>query len=147
MARLQFRNLNVTPEDTVDLWGVEGIATAIDRGGSEHWGRIQSAVEAEPYGKVALDLEQALDVTQSPSITKLMEDWLEYCREDDKKRFARSFRKWVIETGMSRAELAQYLGTSRSRLSSYESGAVTPSAVVVQKVRGIGEGRRRYLAP
>jgi hypothetical protein len=32
MSVLQFRNINATPDDPVEKWGVEGILAAIDRG-------------------------------------------------------------------------------------------------------------------
>ena len=40
---LKFRNLNVTPEDPVDTWGVEGLLTAIERGGAVDWAKITHA--------------------------------------------------------------------------------------------------------
>lgn len=109
--------------------------------------RIIRAITADPYGEVALDLEQALEIAESPGIRAYLSNKLAYAREDEKARFARKFRRWVRESGMTRAELAEYLGTSRSRLSTYESGKVTPSAITAEKVRMLGVNRRKYLAP
>lgn len=144
---MKFRNLDVTPNDPVYTWGVEGIATAIDRGDTEDWSRISDAVRSDPYGKIALDLEQAIEVAESPGVTALFRRVLADSRYTDKEWFAARFRRSVAESGMDREQLANYLGTSRSRLSTYETGAVTPSAVVAEKVRELGRKRRAHLAP
>ena len=147
MSALKFRNLDVSPEDPVEAWGVEGIATAIDRGETTDWAKFLNAVQLDPYGKVARDLEQAIEVAESPGITALCRRALEASRASDKEWLAARFRRHVLESGMTREQLAKYLGTSRSRLSTYETGVVTPSAIISEKVRDLGEQRRKHLAP
>lgn len=77
MPELKFRNLNVTPDDPVEQWGVEGILTAIDRGSLQHWKRILSAVEADPHGPVAMDLAQALELAEDAGVTAYLRRGLE----------------------------------------------------------------------
>lgn len=72
MAELKFRNLNVTPDDPVEQWGVEGILTAIDRGSLKHWKRITASVTANPHGEVAKDLAQAVELAEDAGVTALM---------------------------------------------------------------------------
>lgn len=145
MSALQFRNLDVTPDDPVEEWGTEGILAAIDRGGIEDWQKIQHALETHPNGTVADSVEEALTVAESEGARAYIAHCLADARMNDKVRFARTFRTWVRESGLSRTELAEYLGTSRSRLSTYESGQVTPSAVIAEKVRQLGMQRRAHL--
>jgi hypothetical protein len=72
MPELKFRNLNVTPDDPVEQWGVEGILTAIDRGSLKHWKRIIAAVTADPDGEVAKDLAQATELAEDVGVAALM---------------------------------------------------------------------------
>ena len=69
MPELKFRNLNITPEDPVDQWGVEGILTAIDRGSLQHWKRIIAAITENPTGKVSKDLREALELAEDAGVT------------------------------------------------------------------------------
>ena len=60
---LKFRNLNVTPEDPVDTWGVEGLLTAIERGGAVDWAKITHAVRlAGPASEIRQELNEALEL-------------------------------------------------------------------------------------
>lgn len=77
MPELKFRNLNVTPDDPVEQWGVEGILTAIDRGSLRYWKRILAAVEADPHGSVAMDLAQALELAEDAGVTAYLRRGLE----------------------------------------------------------------------
>ncbi len=45
------------------------------------------------------------------------------------------FARMVRRTGLARAEAARRLHTSRSRLSTYETGATTPSVVSWRRLR------------
>lgn len=80
MSSVTFRNLVITPNDPVERWGVEGIETALERGGLEEWRRIASAVAREPFGEVAADLEQVLSYADPYGIGRVMRALLEQCR-------------------------------------------------------------------
>lgn len=142
---LHFRNIDASPSEPVEHWGVEGILAAIDRGGLQHWRRIGDAVRAEPFGKVASELEDALRVAEDVGIVALMTRALQDAREDDKVLYGRTFRRLVDESDLTHAEIAELLGTSRSRVSSYCSGAVTPNAAAAEKLRRYVVHRRSML--
>ena len=63
---LKFRNLTITPNDPVTNWGVEGLATALERGGLTHLIRIVDAVREDPYGEFSEDVLQAVEIANSP---------------------------------------------------------------------------------
>ena len=69
---LRFRNLEVSPDDPVERWGPEGILAAIDRGGLAEWRRITRAVEADPQGPVAADLEEALESAEDAGAARVL---------------------------------------------------------------------------
>ena len=55
---LKFRNIDVSPEDPVELWGVEGILCAFERGGVGDWRRIWKSIHTDKSKKVADDVAQ-----------------------------------------------------------------------------------------
>ncbi|MDR2373240.1 MAG: hypothetical protein LBD77_03915 [Bifidobacteriaceae bacterium] len=61
---LSFRNIDVSPDDPVEEWGVEGVLTALERGGAAHWGRLVLAVKADPWGPVAGCVDEAVNCAE-----------------------------------------------------------------------------------
>ncbi|WP_300345243.1 helix-turn-helix transcriptional regulator [Nesterenkonia sp.] len=142
---MKFRNLTVSPEDPVDQWGVEGILTAIDRGGLEHWQRIASAVRKEPYGEAAADLEEALELAEDSGVVALLSRSLQDARASERERFSQRFRALVDDFNGTHEDVARLVGTSRSRVSSYCSGSVVPSAAVLAALEDAVARRRADL--
>ncbi|MEZ2390656.1 helix-turn-helix domain-containing protein [bacterium RCC_150] len=56
----------------------------------------------------------------------------------DQSVAADELREAFQHSGLSRAEFAHRMGTSQSRLSTYLSGKVTPSSVVLMRARRLG---------
>ncbi|MGI6797762.1 hypothetical protein [Gordonia sihwensis] len=81
MAQLRFRNLDVSPDDPVEQWGVEGLLAAVDRGSLMHWRRISAAVEADPNGVVAEDLAEALDLAEDAGVVAGLRRMLEQAQQ------------------------------------------------------------------
>jgi ribosome-binding protein aMBF1 (putative translation factor) len=56
--------------------------------------------------------------------------------EDDERRtVATEVRQAITDSGLARAEFAARIGTSASRLSTYATGKVVPSATLVLRIR------------
>lgn len=140
-----FRNINSSESDPVHQWGFEGILAAIDRGGLPQWRRIIKAVEAEPHGKVACEVDEAVQLAEDAGAAFIVSGALRRARLTEKERFGEKFKSLLDEAEMSQREAAEFLGTSRPRVNSYCSGAVTPSAVVVDKLHQKIRSRRRHL--
>lgn len=141
MRGLQFRNLNVTPDDPVEMWGVEGILTAIDRGSLPHWRRIVAAVHADPWGSSAADLEQALRLAEDVGVAATLRRILVHRRDDAEAAARDEVRRrlavLVESSGLTAAQFAQRLGTSASRMSTYLSGKVVPSAALLVRAERV----------
>ena len=136
---VQFRNLEVTPRDPVDRWGPEGILEAIDRGGLAEWRRIARAVAADPHGPVAADLEEALELAEDAGAARVLQLALERARASEAERVGWRIREYLWRANMTQAEFARAVGTSPSRMSTYLSGSVTPSAVMLERMRRVAE--------
>ena len=77
-APFTLRNTDVDPDALVEQLGFEGVLTMIERGGINQWGRLVRAIDADPYGKVAREVEAAIDVAreESPAVVLMMEQAL-----------------------------------------------------------------------
>jgi hypothetical protein len=141
MGSLQFRNITATPDDPVERWRVEGILAAIDRGSLPHWRRIAASVRADPWGPVAADLEQALSLAEDVGVTATLRRALSHARDESdanaRAEVRRRLHVLVDNSGLTAAEFAQRLGTSASRMSTYLSGKVVPSAALLVRCEAV----------
>jgi len=150
MRTLQFRNIDATPSDPVTNWGVEGLLAAIDRGSLPHWRRIAAAIREDPWGPVAADLEQALRLAEDVGVRATLGRVLAQAREDAdasaRAEVQRRLLALVNASGLTAAQFAQRLGTSASRMSTYLSGKVVPSAALLVRSETVAENAQRDAA-
>lgn len=138
---LRFRNLDVSPSDPVELWGVEGILTAIDRGKLSDWRRVMRAVRDDPWGPVAQDLEEALELAEDRGAVGAINAALSQVRDEraarEREDVAAELRAIRDRIGLHQGEFARRLGTSRTRVNTYLTGKVTPSAAFMVRARDL----------
>jgi hypothetical protein len=146
MARLRFRNLDVRPTDPVADWGVEGILTAIDRGSLPDWQRVVASIGADPWGPVAADLEEALQLAEdrgvAATLTRALADARESVMRAAREEVQRRLAALVSASGLTSAQFAARLGTSPSRMSTYLTGKVVPSAALMVRAEAIASATR-----
>lgn len=139
MSTLVFRNVDASPDDPVSQWPLEAIQTALERGGLTHWRRLAEAVRAHPWGPVARKLEEVLTYSRPYGVADAFERAIARARADaeasEREAVAQEVERLVAASGLSRAEFAARIGTSPSRLSTYATGKVTPSAALLVRMR------------
>ena len=142
---LAFRNLTITPDAPVSEWPTEAVQAALERGDLADWHRIVAAVQADPWGRTARQLEEVISHSRPYGITEAMQTVLSRVRqraeENERAAVAAEIREAVERSGLSQAEFASRIGTSASRLSTYASGKVTPSATLMLRIRRVAERR------
>lgn len=143
MTPLQFRNVDASPDDPVESWPYEALVTAIERGTITDWVRITSAIDAEPWGDVARQVEDYLGYAPTSGASALFRRAVARARAQAEQReraeVAAEVRSLIEASGLSMAEVASRLGTSRTRLSTYRSGRVMPSAALMVRLRRVAE--------
>lgn len=141
MSSLRFRNLDIDPSAPVAQWGVEGLLAAIDRGSLPDWRRIVSAINAEPWGPLASDLSAAIDLAEDRGVAATLCRAIARARQRAENRaraeVSRRLVSLISDSGLTAAEFAARLGTSPSRLSTYLSGKVVPSAALLIRAEGV----------
>jgi DNA-binding transcriptional regulator YiaG len=140
---LAFRNLTISPDAPVSSWPTEAVQTALERGDLADWHRIAAEVRADPWGKTARHVEEVLSHSRPYGVAEAMETVLSRAREraeaDERAAVAAEITEAVKRAGLSRAVFASRIGTSASRLSTYTSGKVTPSATLLLRIRRVAD--------
>jgi DNA-binding transcriptional regulator YiaG len=139
MNGLVFRNVDTSPDDPVSEWPLEAIQTALERGSLSYWRRLANAIHEEPWGPVARRVEEVLGYSRPYGVAEAMERVIararEAAEEEERGAVAQEVAGLIRESGLSRAEFASRIGTSASRLSTYVTGRVTPSAAALVRMR------------
>jgi len=140
---LAFRNLTITPDDPVASWPTEAVQAALERGDLEHWQRIVAELNRDPWGRIARQLEEVLSHSRPYGIADAMETVLARARARaeaiERDEVAAEVRRAIARSGLDRSEFASRIGTSPSRLSTYATGKVTPSAALMVRMRRLLE--------
>lgn len=138
---LSFRNIDASPGDPVESWPFEGVLTALERGGLPEWRRLARAVRERPWGRVARYVEEAVAVARPYGISEVMTDLVADARrtaeQAERAQVAAEVRELVARSGWTQAQFAAEIGTSASRLSTYASGSVVPSAALMVRMRTV----------
>jgi transcriptional regulator with XRE-family HTH domain len=151
MTTLTFRNVSASPDDPVEQWPQEAIQAALERGSLSHWQRLAEAIRAEPWGPVARRVEEVLTYSRPYGVANAMERIVARAREaaeaNERQAVAAEVARLIDESGLTRAEFASRIGTSTSRLSTYATGKVTPSAGLLLRTRRVALPARAAITP
>ncbi len=135
---VSFRNVDVPSGAEVTDWPYEALVTVIERGLVPDWQPVFRALRAEPWGPAARRVEHYLSYADEPAVRALFGAVLAQARtareRSEREDVAARVRTAVAASGLSRAEFASRVGTSRTRLSTYASGRVTPSATMLLRI-------------
>lgn len=148
MSALKFRNITASVNDPVEIWPFEGILAAVERGTLPDWRRLSSAVRADPWGPVAQQILEAVELSRPYGTSQLLMAVIERARQDaadaEREEVAGEVRDLVNRSGLTQQDFALRLGTSRPRLSTYMSGKVTPSASLMLRMRRVAARARGH---
>lgn len=135
---LQFRNVDASPSDDITTWPFEALATAIDRGLVADWQPIFAEIRRAPWGAVTRRVEHHLDHRDADGTTAIFRLAIGRARHDaeqaERAEVARRVRRSIERSGLTSAEFARTVGTSASRLSTYGTGRVVPSAAMLVRI-------------
>lgn len=138
---LKFRNITASPDDPVETWPFEGILTAIERGTLPDWRRLAQAIAADPWGPVAQQVLEAIQMSRPYGTDELLAGVVARARtlaaDSERDEVASEVRELVACSGLSRQAFADRMGTSRPRLSTYMAGKVVPSATLLVRMRRV----------
>lgn len=136
---VSFRNVDVPSGAPPSAWPYEAIVTTIERGLVADWAVLTREIRREPWGPVARRVEEYLSREHPPGVGPLLERAISGARAEaeaaERAEVAREVDDLVHRSGLTSRDFAERIGTSASRLSTYRSGKVTPSAALVVRMR------------
>jgi DNA-binding transcriptional regulator YiaG len=140
-SALKFRNIDASPDDPVETWPFEGILAAVERGTLPDWRRLAAAIRADPWGPVAHQVLEAVRLSRPYGTAELLDGVVTRARklatESEREDVTSEIQALVGSSGLSKQDFAERIGTSRSRLSTYISGKVVPSATLMVRIRRV----------
>ncbi|WIM71033.1 helix-turn-helix domain-containing protein [Corynebacterium suedekumii] len=130
---MTFRNVDAHVDDDPASWPFEAKIIAVERGVLSHYHRIVRACRRDP--QVAQEFLEACDVLGREGGAGVVAYLIEGSDEGSHRRAcAFDMRRAVEMSGLSQNQVAEVLGTSASRLSTYLAGRVVPSAVMQERI-------------
>ncbi|MGH3435560.1 MAG: hypothetical protein ACRDRN_03750 [Sciscionella sp.] len=70
---LSFRNASTSPDDPVGEWPTEAVQAALERGDLQHWQRLATAIQGDPLGRTARQIEEIHSHSRPYGVADLME--------------------------------------------------------------------------
>lgn len=142
---LHLRNVDVDPAEPLESWPFEALVTLIERGSVTDLARLTRAIGLDPWGPVARQVEEYLSYASPAGLAPLLTRRLSRARAAteaaERAAVARQVAELITQSGFTLGEFATRIGTSRSRLSTYRSGSVTPSAALLLRMQRVAQRR------
>lgn len=135
------RHVAVDPAAPLDGWPYEALVTLIERGTVSDWARVTRRVREDPWGPVARQVEDYLGYAEPTGVSALMARAIATSRREaeahEREAVAEEVTRLVARSGLSARDFADRIGTSASRLSTYRTGKVVPSAALMLRMRRV----------
>jgi hypothetical protein len=135
---LSFRNVEASPDDPVTSWPYEAIVTTLERGLVPDWQPLFAEIRRNPWGPVARSVAKIVSQDQATGVASLFTRAIVTARDRaeqrDRDEVAARVRAAVDDSGLTAGRLADLVGTSASRMSTYMTGRVTPSAAMLLRI-------------
>lgn len=140
---LTFRNITTSPDDPVDTWPSEAIVTAMERGDLGHLALLASAIDSDPWGRTARQIEEALGHTRPYGVAELMTEAIRRARQRSEE-FERAAVTDALRDLVSRSGLAaptSPVDWARARGCPPLNGKVIPSAALMVRAERVSTSR------
>ena len=110
----------------------------IDHGSVLEWRHHFAMIAASPWSPYPGHLAKLAQQAARPEVAAVVDRFTDVCRDHHKERereqVAGEVRRLVAVSGATQRRFAHWVGTSPSRLSTYISGTVTPSASLMLRM-------------
>lgn len=128
----------IDPEASLPVIRTERELVGLVDGSILEWRHHLAMVAASPWSPYARHLHDLAEQAGRPLVATVIEHFTASCRarlkEREREQVAAEVRRLVAESGVSQQRFARWVGTSPSRLSTYVSGSVTPSASLMLRM-------------
>src|ERR1700758_377257 len=127
----------------VEFWPTAAIRLAIETGDISVWQRIVVALQRDPYGRTARQVEEVVESADSDGINKALTEVLARSRAhleaDELAEVARQVKLLVERSGLGTREFASRVGVTGQDLDAYLAGDVSPSATQLVRMQRLSD--------
>lgn len=138
MSSVSFRNVEASPHDRVATWPYEALVETLERGLVPDWQPVFAEIRSRPWGTVTRRVMRWAAITPDESAAALFTAAIDRARRraeaGERDEVARRVRHAIERSGLTAADFAASIGTSASRLSTYATGKVMPSAAMLLRI-------------
>jgi len=138
MSAIAFRNVEASADEPVDTWPYEALVETLERGLVQDWRPVFAEIRDRPWGTVARRTQRWARITQDRAAAALFAAAIDRARDrveaQERDEVARRVREAIELSGLTSADFAASIGTSASRLSTYATGKVMPSAAMLLRI-------------
>ena len=138
MSAIAFRNVEASADEPVDTWPYEALVETLERGLVQDWRPVFAGIRARPWGAVARRIQRWARSTEDRAAAALFAAAIDRARDrveaQERDEVARRVREAIESSGLTSADFAASIGTSASRLSTYATGKVMPSAAMLLRI-------------
>jgi hypothetical protein len=110
----------------------------VEGGSVLEWRHHLAMIAASPWSPYSQHLVELAEAIDRPLAGEVVARYTALCRdrlkESEREHVADEVRRLVHASGVSQRQFAEWIGTSAPRLSTYVSGAVTPSAALMLRI-------------
>lgn len=128
------------------LGSERALAKVFGKGDLELWRRLVTAALADPWAGRTDEVLGLLDPERRPgehaAVSALADLARRMAEEDERRAVADHIRTTIAGTGLTQRQFATLVGTSPSRLSTYVTGSVTPSAAMLLRINRMAKRAR-----
>lgn len=136
-----FRNVEAVWTDPVSTWPYEAVVTTLERGFVSDWQPVFREIGARPWGKISRWVEGYLDGVEATGLNVLFRAVITRARDRaeaaEREVVAARVKDAIVSSGLTAKDFAAEIGTSASRLSTYASAQVVPSAALLVRMESL----------
>jgi DNA-binding transcriptional regulator YiaG len=127
----------------VEFWPTAAIRAALETDDLTVWQRIVVAIKRDPYGRTARQVEEVLETARPYGVSKALSEVLHRTREhleaNECAEVARQIQALMERSGLGAAEFASRIGVPSEEFAQYLSGATSPSASLMIRMRRLSD--------
>jgi hypothetical protein len=127
----------------VEFWPTAAIRAALETDDLTVWQRIVVAIKRDPYGRTARQVEEVLETARPYGVSKALAEVLQRTREhleaNECAEVARHIQVLMERSGLAAAEFASRIGVPSEEFDKYLSGATSPSASLMIRMRRLSD--------
>ena len=132
-----------TDDRPVEFWPTAAIRAALETDDLTVWQQIVVAIKRDPYGRTARQVEEVLETARPYGVSKALSEVLTRTREhleaNECAEVARNIQALMERSGLGPAEFASRIGVPTEEFGKYLSGAISPSASLMIRMRRLSD--------